>query len=1050
MGRVFRKAEALALGTCALFFMIQASFGQTFTVTASPSQLTIYPGQQSVPVTVTVGSSTYTGPISITLTGLPSGITVSPLTLTAGATGNLNLSASVSAGQEGFPPSGPSWNTSWTAQTTVVAAAGSTTATSSLSLTISISNPSFAPASSAINLPIVKIDTGGVGIYDKTTDVPGTITITSEDGQSSYLPNSRDSDNTATFHLHGNSTTDMPKLAYHVKLNTSLDLLTTMGLSCPYLTGTKAKPICDKSKSYILLANYDDKTLLRDWAASALANAIPMGNGYLSSPASSPTPSGTSTLMPWAPNSLFVELYLNGVYEGNYQLIEQIKVDSHRVNISALTEADTTDDFTGGYLMEIDEHQDEAFVFTTPQGVPIGLIDPDFTPDAEVSQQTSYISAYVDAAETALYSDNFTDPAQGWRAYFDEASAVNWYLVNELMGNVDGGAFYSSDYLYKAKDNSLLYMGPIWDFDISAGNVNYQPIVNPTVPWGQQNAWYSRWFQDAGFKADVVTQWNALKNNGVLSTWITSIQQHAQSLEQSQANNFSRWPMLGIEVWPNSEAAGTYDGEVQYLTNWLQLRLAYLDSLFNNKAQTQTAFSPGTGSLRSGTPVTLTAQVTGGTTPSGVVSFLSNDVLLGTGSLSKGTATLTTNNLAAGADSIQAVYNGDQVNGLSASTPQSVTVAAPLAATVVSIAGPSTAALGALASFTAAVIPNAGTAAPTGTVTFSLDGGAGTAEKLSGTSLASGYSTPSLVAGTHSVTALYSGDSNYAIATNTANLSVSQATPTVQLTSLSSITTAQDLSVKVAVSGGSGTPVATGTVILTSGSYTAAAQVLSAGSTSIDVPAGSLELGTDTLTASYSGDANYTVKTNTAQVNVTTPPAPGFQLTGIAATVSPGATTGNTSTITVTPIGSFTGSVTLTEAITSSPTGAENPPTLSFGSTSSVAITGASAGTATLTISTTPTTRGALSSPIQREVPWRAGGGAVLACVLLFAIPARRRRWRAVVGMFVLLALLTSGVVSCGGSETSIPGTTAGTYKVTVTGTSGTTTAQTSVSIQVL
>jgi CotH kinase protein len=76
-----------------------------------------------------------------------------------------------------------------------------------------------------------------------------------------------------------------------------------------------------------------------------------------------------------------------------------------------------------------------------------------------------------------------------WRRHhchhFDEASAVNFYIVNELMGNVDGAAFYSSDYLYKAKNNPLLYMGPVWDFDISSGNSGNEPIANPTVPWMQ-------------------------------------------------------------------------------------------------------------------------------------------------------------------------------------------------------------------------------------------------------------------------------------------------------------------------------------------------------------------------------------------------------------------------------------------------------------------------------------------------------------------------------------------------------------------------------------
>jgi hypothetical protein len=139
----------------------------------------------------------------------------------------------------------------------------------------------------------------------------------------------------------------------------------------------------------------------------------------------------------------------------------------------------------------------------------------------------------VDTAENALFSGNFTDPIQGWRAYFDEASAINFYIVNDVMGNVDGGALFSSVYLYKDKNNPLIYMGPIWDFDISAGNVNYQPIANPTAPWMQNSLWYKQWFTDPGFKADVITQFNALKSNGVFNAWLTSITQEAATLEQS-------------------------------------------------------------------------------------------------------------------------------------------------------------------------------------------------------------------------------------------------------------------------------------------------------------------------------------------------------------------------------------------------------------------------------------------------------------------------------------------------------------------------------------
>jgi hypothetical protein len=112
---------------------------------------------------------------------------------------------------------------------------------------------------------------------------------------------------------------------------------------------------------------------------------------------------------------------------------------------------------------------------------------------------------------------------------------------------------------------------------------------------------------------------------------------------------------------------------------------------------------------------------------------------------------------------------------------------------------------------------------------------------------------------------------------------------------------------------------------------------------------------------------------------------------GTAVNVSPGATSKNNSTITVTPTGGFIGSIALTASVTSSPAGSQDQPTLSFGSTNLVAITGASAGTATLTISTTAATNAKLRHPEQRRSPWYPIGGATVATVLLFAVPARRR-----------------------------------------------------------
>ncbi|HKR25820.1 MAG TPA: SBBP repeat-containing protein [Acidobacteriaceae bacterium] len=287
-----------------------------------------------------------------------------------------------------------------------------------------------------------------------------------------------------------------------------------------------------------------------------------------------------------------------------------------------------------------------------------------------------------------------------------------------------------------------------------------------------------------------------------------------------------------------------------------------------------------------------------------------------------------------------------------------------------------------------------------------------------------------------------------------------KATPTVSVApSSTSITTAQALTVNVTMQGVANGAAPTGTATLSGGGYTAAAVTLSSGSASIAVPAGSLAVGTDTLTVTYSGDANYAGATGTTSVTVVVAPNPTFSLSGTAVTITRGATTGNTSTVTVTPSGGFTGYVNLGCAVTTSLTSPNDPPTC--GVTSPVNVSGTASATATLTVNTTAATTGAMHRPLER---FFVGGGAALAMLVLFGIPARRRTWR---GMLSMIAILFIGAaIGCGGggggggnnaggtggTGSGNPGTTAGTYTITVTGTDAATgkiTATTTVTVTV-
>jgi hypothetical protein len=195
-----------------------------------------------------------------------------------------------------------------------------------------------------------------------------------------------------------------------------------------------------------------------------------------------------------------------------------------------------------------------------------------------------------------------------------------------------------------------------------------------------------------------------------------------------------------------------------------------------------------------------------------------------------------------------------------------------------------------------------------------------------------------------------------------------------------------------------------------------------------------------TLGTSNAASAAYVIQGTTTQA--------AFTLSGSSIpSLSAGGT--GTSTITVTPSGGFTGSVSLSCAVTSSPAGAVNPPTCSVSAPG--AISGTQAVTAKLTINTTGASTASLHHPLHPFV--EAGGGALVA-VLLFWFPLRRRRWQSMLGLLLLttLAVVASG---CGVSK-SLPitkpgsgGTTAGAYTITVTGTSGAMQSTTSVPVTV-
>ena len=385
------------------------------------------------------------------------------------------------------------------------------------------------------DLPVMTITTTNAApILDKVTYVPGHISLDAG-GAYAYETDFK-------IRGRGNSTWDLaPKKPYKVKL--------PKGQGTPF-----GMPV---HTDWALLANYFDKSLMRNVVAMELSQRLNM---------------------PYTPRSAYTDVILNGSHDGTYLLMESIKVDPNRVKIPAMSATDIAGDaLTGGYLMEIDERFGQAWLWPgtkrTAHGIAVGLQDP----EVPTVEQQAYIVDYVQQAEDAIFR---AATSNDYEQFLDVDTFINWYLVNEVYANVDAGGF-SSCWMYKDRGGKLC-MGPVWDFDLGAGNMDYASCQYPTGWWVRtQSAWFSQLFQNATFAAKVKARWNVVKATQ-LDTIFEFIDQNALILDQSQQKNFARWPILGVNVWVNPvPVPTTYAGELDYLKTWLTQRIAWMDRQYN-------------------------------------------------------------------------------------------------------------------------------------------------------------------------------------------------------------------------------------------------------------------------------------------------------------------------------------------------------------------------------------------------------------------------------------------------------------------------------------
>lgn len=396
-------------------------------------------------------------------------------------------------------------------------------------------NPSLAELKQT-NIPVLILKTEeNSPINSKEDYIKTTLQIESND-DSEVLPIIEN----AKIKGRGNSSWGLPKKPYTIKLDSKTKIL-----------GMK------KAKKWVLIANYSDKSLLRNFIFYTL------GKNTLNSS--------------WAPTQKSVHLILNDEYRGVYLFGECVQINENRVDIDDISE----DIENGGFIFEVNKRLDEEYYFITKNNVYITLKDPD---EGFNNDMKNKVHSIIQKSEDALFSDDFKNPNTGYRKYFDIDSIIDWYLINELAKNVDGANF-SSIYFYYDPSDALIHMGPIWDFDISAGNINYDGCDDYHDLYIRNNSiWINRMSKDPYFREKVEERWNEKKNE-ILETINTTIDEEATKLNTAADMNFNKWEILGQYVWPNPDGyqyRTEYSQEVAYFKNWLLNRYNYLNSVFGN------------------------------------------------------------------------------------------------------------------------------------------------------------------------------------------------------------------------------------------------------------------------------------------------------------------------------------------------------------------------------------------------------------------------------------------------------------------------------------
>lgn len=314
-----------------------------------------------------------------------------------------------------------------------------------------------------------------------------------------------------------------------------------------------------EAKNYVLLAEYADKSLIRN----AITHKM-------------------STLFSNIDYSLevrFVELTINDEYLGVYLLTEQVENHPNKLGMESIPGVKDTN-----YLFELDmrfydQNIDTGYDWFLVDRHAYQIKDPDPDDVGYSGEHASYLEAYMTHLESTLAAKS------GYEDYLDVDNAVDFFLIHEIGKNVDVG--WSSVFMIKHQDGPISY-GPLWDFDFAYGNADY--IDYGPQNWYGMREWKNRMFilmmQIPAIRSKFAQRFEVFYNE-ILPEMAAMIPVLAESISDMAERNFERWPIMETYIWPNPPEMmerHTHALQVEYVLNYLLLRSNWMDKAIDGSS----------------------------------------------------------------------------------------------------------------------------------------------------------------------------------------------------------------------------------------------------------------------------------------------------------------------------------------------------------------------------------------------------------------------------------------------------------------------------------